>query len=205
MTSGAVLLVLPKLDSHMRSFERMSVRRSQGFVYVWVLLSVALLGVGLTVAVEVDSMVTRRDQEMALLDIGRQFRNALRTYQEASEPTEGNLRYPKTLAELLDDKRSGTTKRHLRKLFVDPITGQKEWGFILIEGRIVGVHSLSRARPIKRDGFDPEDQMFRGVESYSDWVFADPSAGLLMTGGTCSADRCTGQSSVEASVVSHVR
>ena len=58
-----------------------------------------------------------------------------------------------------------------RKVFVDPMTRKAEWGLVQVSGRIVGVHSLSAAVPIKQAGFDEESQSFTGAQSYAEWVF----------------------------------
>lgn len=144
-----------------------------GFAYLWVLLLVAFMGVGLTVAVEIDSTVARRDREMELLTIGRQFQTALGRYYE-SQGVGATKEYPASLEDLLQDSRVPGTRRHLRKLFVDPMTSTPEWGLVTIGGRIVGVHSMSPLVPIKQDGFPPEHANLRGKQKYSEWLFVYP-------------------------------
>jgi len=146
---------------------------------MWVLFSVASMGVLLAIALDIDSTATRRDKEMELLAIGRQFREGLRLYQEASQPSNGVAAYPERLQDLLEDTRSGSVKRHLRKLFVDPMTGKAEWGLVMVGGRIVGIHSLSKERPIKQDGFFPENETFRTATRYSDWIFTYPDSSTV--------------------------
>lgn len=160
----------------MPSFRSLQFKGDLGFAYIWVLLSVALMGIFLTIAFDVDSTVTRRDKEMELLAIGRQFREGFRLYQEASKSSDGVAAYPQRLQDLLEDTRSGSVKRHLRKLFVDPMTNKAEWGLLVVGGRIVGIHSLSTERPLKQDGFDPEWGSFRSAERYSEWVFSYPDS-----------------------------
>jgi hypothetical protein len=60
------------------------------------------------------------------------------------------------------------------------MTGRAEWGLLRVGGRIVGVHSLSEAQPIKQAGFDDDDQSFAHSERYRDWVFTHPP-NLLQT------------------------
>lgn len=152
--------------------------RCAGFTYLWVLLVVALMGVGLTLAVEIDSTAAQRERERELLSIGRQFRVAIGRYYE-SQLTGGRREYPTSLEDLLKDNRSPGLRRHLRKIFVDPMTGKAEWGVVRVQGRIVGVHSLSERMPIKQDGFEPDDAPFRGKQKISEWVFAYPPEVLL--------------------------
>ncbi|WP_187364376.1 type II secretion system protein [Massilia genomosp. 1] len=148
-------------------------RGQGGFTYLWVLLLVAFMGLGLTVAVEVDATAARRERERELLIIGRQFQTALGRYHE-SELTAGKKDYPASLEELLEDRRFPGVRRHLRKIFVDPMTGNAEWGLVMLGGRIVGVHSLSDKTPIKQAGFAPEHAALRGKQKYSEWQFLYP-------------------------------
>lgn len=162
------------MDSRMpRSESRPGAQRQGGFTYLWVLLLVAFIGLGLTVAVEIDSTAARRDREQELLIIGRQFQTALGRYYE-SQLTAGKKDYPVSLEELLEDHRFPGVRRHLRKIFVDPMTGNAEWGLVMMGGRIVGVHSLSDQTPIKQAGFAPEHAALRGKQKYSEWHFLYP-------------------------------
>lgn len=149
-----------------------------GFAYLWTLLLVAFMGIGLTVGAEVYSTSVRRDKEKELLFIGHQFRDAIGRYYEGL--LQGGARvYPVTLDELLQDTRSPGARRYLRKRFVDPMTGKAEWGLVIIGGRIVGVHSLSEQEPIKVDNFEPADAAFRGKKKYYEWVFTYPADLML--------------------------
>ncbi len=91
----------------------------------------------------------------------RQFQRVLTSYQSVTT-SEGMGNYPETLEELLEDKRGLVTRRHLRKICVGPMTGRAEWGLVRVGGRIVGVHSLSDATPVKQSNFDVD---FVGFES----------------------------------------
>jgi type II secretory pathway pseudopilin PulG len=152
--------------------------RCRGFSFLWLLIVVALIGVGLGTAVQIESVAIQRDKERELLVIGRQFRNAIARYYETR--LEGHSReYPASLDDLLKDPRQPGLTRHLRKIFVDPITAKPEWGLVWVKGRVAGIHSLSDAVPIKQAGFEAEDMAFVGKQKLSDWVFAYPSD-LLM-------------------------
>ena len=144
-----------------------------GFTYLWVLLLTALMGVGLTVAAEIDSTAGRRDREKELMAIGRQFQTAIGRYYEI-DAGGGRKEYPASLDDLLQDKRVPGIRRHLRKVFVDPMTGKSDWGLVIVAGRIAGVHSLSEAVPIKQDAFPPEFAGLRGKQKYSEWQFVYP-------------------------------
>jgi len=158
--------------------------RQNGFAYLWVLLLVAFMGLGLTLGVEMYTTGVQRDKEKELLAIGRQFRVAIRRYYESatgSGSATGRLDYPATLEDLLKDNRTPGIKRHLRKIFVDPMTGKAEWGLVRINGRIAGVYSLSDKMPIKQGSFEADDSSFYGKEKYSEWQFTYPSD-LMMRG-----------------------
>lgn len=142
-------------------------RACGGFSYLWVLMLVALMGVGLTVAAEVHSVASQRDKERELIAIGRQFRTAIGRYYES-----GNRQFPNALSDLLRDERVPGVRRHLRKIFIDPMTGKAEWGLVRCAGRIIGVHSLSKKKPIKQDGFEPDEIALAKKMTYSEWVFA---------------------------------
>jgi Tfp pilus assembly protein PilE len=158
-------------------------RRNEGFAYLWLLLLVAFMGLSLTIGVQIYSTSVQRDKEAELLAIGHQFRLAIgRYYETRAVAGQGDSKggdYPATLDDLLKDNRSLATRRHLRRVFVDPMTGKAEWGLLVVGGRIVGVHSLSDKVPIKQDHFEAEDMGFRGKQKYSDWVFTYPSDLLL--------------------------
>lgn len=162
------------MGAPMSPCERRSPRGKQaGFSYLWLLLLVALLGVGLTVAVEIDATAVQRDREKELIAHGRQFRTAIGRYYEGLQAG-GKREYPATLEDLLQDRRVPGVKRHLRKVFVDPMTRKAEWGLVKVGGRIVGVHSLSEAKPIKLEGFEAEDMGLRNKNKYSEWLFVYP-------------------------------
>jgi len=157
--------------------------RTEGFAYLWTLLAVALMGVGLAVVGQVYSTSLQREKEQELLFIGRQFREALGRYHSVRS-VGGYETYPATLEELLQDPRSPVALRHLRRQYVDPMTGKAEWRLIRLDGKIVGIHSLSAATPLKQDGFEPAEASFKGAKRYADWVFTYPADLLLKTDGS---------------------
>ncbi|CDG81309.1 putative uncharacterized protein [Janthinobacterium agaricidamnosum NBRC 102515 = DSM 9628] len=152
----------------------MPARRHAGFAYLWTLLLVAFMGIGLSIASELYSTALRRDKERELIFIGHEFRNAIGRYYEV-KGAGGQAQYPLTLEDLLKDNRFAKPKRHLRRLYTDPTTGQAAWGLVLQEGRIVGVHSLSQQQPIKQDNFLDGDTGLRQKARYADWVFTYPA------------------------------
>lgn len=149
---------------------RQSLRRASGFAYLLLLVAVAVLSIAAAGSITVGHSVSRRDAEQALLTVGEDFRAALASYG-AVEGT-GVSQGPKELMDLLRDPRVPGIRRHLRQIHVDPLTGRGEWGLVRGSGgQILGVYSLAEGRPIKRTGFEPNQQGFDDAKSYVDWVF----------------------------------
>jgi type II secretory pathway pseudopilin PulG len=150
-------------------------RDAQGFTFLGVMFLVILMGLAVTVASEAWYMSLRREKEEELLFAGDQMRRAIASFT-ASVPGAAQ-RYPGSLQELIRDPRLPGVKRHLRKIYQDPMTGKTEWGLIRSsEGAITGVHSLSDREPIKKSGFSRDDRDFEGKTQYSKWVFVPKTA-----------------------------
>ncbi|MFM9888673.1 MAG: hypothetical protein ACKVQT_37095 [Burkholderiales bacterium] len=149
---------------------------ARGFTYVGLLLVVALAGVALAGAGTLWSTATHRDREAELLFVGEQIQRAITSYYDQGPA--GVKQFPAKLEDLLQDRRFPTTRRHLRKVFVDPVTGMREWGIVRGPGGgITGVFSLSEASPIKRAEFPPAFQQFASAKTYRDWRFVYGQAG----------------------------
>lgn len=145
--------------------------RPSGFTYIGLLIAVAILGVVSAGAITAGSALQRRSHEAELLFIGEQFRAAFQSYYDSTPP--GHAPYPASLAQLLKDPRLPATRRHLRRIYADPLTGKAQWGTIPAPGGgIAGIHSLAEGRPIKISGFPPAFASFEGKASYSDWIFS---------------------------------
>ncbi len=152
-------------------------KNQAGYSLLWVMMLVAMLGVSLMIGEEIYRTSVRRDHERELIFIGRQMREAIARYYEA---TPGAIKqYPDSLEALLLDPRVPGSRRYLRKIYLDPMTGKSEWGLYMLAGKVVGVHSLSAERPIKVAKFEPTEASFEGREKYSDWVFCHPPDLLL--------------------------
>jgi len=148
-----------------------SKRHDAGFTYLGLLFLLAIIGIVSATALQVGAVMHRRAAEEALLDVGREFSQALESYRRVTP--KGQPDEPSTLQDLLKDPRFPGVVRHLRKLYYDPVTGRQEWGIQRSEDMkgIAGVFSLSDAKPIKIGNFDLRLQGFTGKSSYQDWVF----------------------------------
>ncbi|MDB5804527.1 MAG: type secretion system pseudopilin PulG [Betaproteobacteria bacterium] len=153
----------------------------RGFTLLGVLLLVAVLAIVTSATLSAGLAMQRRAAEQELLFTGREFQHAFRSYYETAVSTP---RYPLKLEDLLRDPRFPGVRRHLRRLYADPITGKAEWGLIQAPGGgIMGVYSLAKGTPIKVDLFDAELTGFEGKSSYAEWKFAYAPPGLAIPGG----------------------
>jgi len=145
-------------------------RGEAGFTYLGLLILVAILALAASATLTLGSIVQRREAEQRLLEVGAAYRQAIDSYLNSSPA--GDRRYPGTLTDLLRDPRYPGVRRHLRQLYADPITGKNEWGLVGAPGGgIMGVYSLSNAKPIKIADFALENESFEEATHYSQWVF----------------------------------
>lgn len=146
-----------------------------GFTYLYVLLLIALIGMGLAAAGTLWRTDSQRTREAELLFIGGQYRQAIRSYYQLDP---GQPRLPQSVDVLLEDNRRPKAVRHLRRAYRDPLTGGELALIRTPDGKgIVGVMSRAPGRPFKLAGFLPEDEAFSDAESYADWRFVfTPSA-----------------------------
>lgn len=148
----------------------------RGFTFIVVLILIALIGAGLATAGTVWRTQAQREREEELLFVGQQFRAAIESYVKRSP---GAPEFPRRLEDLVEDRRGPVPLRHLRRLYVDPMTGTRDWGLVRQGDRIVGVHTRHVSTPYKTAGFRPGDEAFESAGSVSDWRFvfraADPA------------------------------
>ena len=103
----------------------------KGVVYLWALFAVTVAGVVLAATGQVWQIKVQREKELELLFIGDQFRKAIMSYY--NNPLTGVRQYPEKLEDLLEDKRGPIPIRHLRKIYIDPMTRDDEWGLVIEE------------------------------------------------------------------------
>lgn len=109
-----------------------------GFTYLILLFSIAILGIGLATTGVIWSTESRLAKERELEFIGQEFVRAIESYYNA---TPGEVKtYPQTLEDLVTDTRFLFTKRHLRKIYTNPFTSDVDWIFIKHpQGGITGI------------------------------------------------------------------
>jgi type II secretory pathway pseudopilin PulG len=163
-----------------------SVRRERaaaGFTYIGLLFAVALAGVTLAATGMLWSTAVQREKEADLIFAGLEFASAIGRYR-ADHKGDGDG-YPRTFEALVQDPRVPFTRRYLRKIYVDPMTGRAEWGIVRSPaGGIAGVHSLSTTRPL-RSVLPSDVTVVAKAGDHSDWRFlAIAAAPSKPPGGT---------------------
>ncbi len=148
-------------------------RDQRGAALLVVLVMVIIVGLVAGIAGTSWQTIRQRAREAELFWRGDQYRQAIQSYYEYGAGGSRNRagQYPAKLKDLLKDPRSLAPKKHIRRLFVDPMTGG-DWELIKDKGgRITGVHSSSSLEPFQQDGFPVEYEAFAGTASYTAWEF----------------------------------
>jgi type II secretory pathway pseudopilin PulG len=150
----------------------------RGFTYLGLMFVICVLALTATMASAVWSTLQQRADERELAFAGRQFQSAIERFRQRQ--FDGRSRYPASLEELLRDARGLTVERHLRRIYIDPMTGRAQWGLLrLADGGVIGVHSLSGRSPMP-DTLLAASLGFGHAPSYREWRFVAPSAVPLL-------------------------
>lgn len=150
---------------------RKTLRDESGFTYIAMLVAVVVMGVALGITAEISSTIAKREREAELIFRGSAIKTAIARYYDSSP---GVKRFPKLIGELVEDKRFPVPKRHLRKLYKDPMVADGNWNLIRMKNgaSIIGVSSLSEDVALKTAGFPGIlDEYFEDKGSYSEWEF----------------------------------
>ncbi|WP_256081586.1 type II secretion system protein [Massilia sp. YIM B04103] len=144
---------------------------ARGFTYISVIILVAVIGLVSAATLRLGVLLQRSAAERELLNIGAEFSDALKSYAAATP--QGQHPQPRTLNDLLRDPRYPQIRRHLRKIYIDPMTGKPEWGLLTVPNKIgiAGIYSLSEAKAIKVANFPARFAVFEGKTRISDWKF----------------------------------
>jgi type II secretory pathway pseudopilin PulG len=147
-------------------------RRNGGFTYLSVIILVAIIGLVTAATLKMGAVIQRSKAEEQLLDIGAAFSDALQSYADATPA--GMPTQPPSLQALLKDTRFTSTRRHLRQIYPDPMTGKAEWGVVYLGDKagVLAVYSLSDAKPVKIGNFPLRFAGFEGKQKISEWRFA---------------------------------
>jgi type II secretory pathway pseudopilin PulG len=141
----------------------------RGATLLTVLVIVALLGLAASMAGQSLSALMQREREAELLWRGQQYRQAIASYYNVKRGAQQV--YPSKFEDLLKDPRFPDIKRHLRRLYNDPMTG-KEWEAVKDPAeKLVGVRSTSDLTPFQQANFPKGLQDLEGKTSYREWEF----------------------------------
>lgn len=181
-------------------------RLESGFVYLWALFAVALAGVVMAGTGQVWQTKSQRDKEAELMFIGEEFRKAIMSYHNS------NKQYPSSLEDLLKDERSPNIKRHLRKIYLDPITNTAEWGLVdeppptagaaASKGSATDKSAAANKNSTTSGGLAPSNTQTTGTgqaSSTSPTSSTNPAAGTSSTSTTGGPGQTASDSSAPAS------
>lgn len=145
--------------------------QSAGFILLGLLVLMIVSGFALAQVGARWKDAVQREREQELLKIGEVYRLAIGRYYNQ---TPGVVKeYPPNLEALLKDERFPKPRKHLRKLYLDPVTQREGWGILEApSGGVMGVYSLSDKVPFKTKGFRPQYQYLEGKKFYGEWYFA---------------------------------
>jgi len=141
-----------------------------GFTYIAVLVALLMMSLATQGVLTYVSQQSQREREADLLRIGQAYVQAIGAYYEA---TPGSVkRWPKTLEDLLEDRRLVSIRRHLREIYPDPITRLPDWNLLRArDGGIEGLRSRSELTPIRSGAMDLGNVKLEAASRYADWQF----------------------------------
>ncbi len=127
------------------SLKTKQIQTQRGFAYIVLLFLVAAISVTIAIVSQDEATLQMREKERDWLFIGHQYQQAIKRYYEKSP--DGIKTLPNNIDDLVLDSRFIKPVHHLRKPYLDPLTG-KEWALIRNEeGFLIGVNSES-ANPV---------------------------------------------------------
>lgn len=130
-------------------------------IYPVLLVSILIMGIATAGAAQLWSTQIKREKEAELLFRLRELRRGIAGYRA------DHNRLPKELKDLLEDRTQLVTRRYLRRLYSDPLTGKADWNLDLLmdrDGTVAGIRDVrSRAEGV------PLKVLADGKTSYKDW------------------------------------
>ncbi len=157
----------------------------RGAALLVVLVLVVILGLAAGMTGQSWSAIMQREREAELLFRGQQYIKALESYYNVKQGAQ--QMFPTELEHLVKDPRSPGTVRHLRKIYLDPMTGKD---LVVIKdpaNRIIGVRSDSDLEPFQKNGFPQNLDNLNDKATYREWEFVyvpkKPRKRAVQTGG----------------------
>lgn len=130
--------------------------RDGGFTYLGMLFLVALTAAGMAALGHAWKTAAQREKERELEWRGAEIARAIASYAKAGPTPPGE--YPRSLDDLLSDRRGVKTRHHLRRAYVDPFSLQADWELVpepSQPGRFSAVRSRSEQpllKEVQQDG-----------------------------------------------------
>lgn len=144
-----------------------------GFTYLWLLAAMAVLAIGMAIAGPMWARQAQRERESELLRVGAAYATAIEHYYRT--PAGGTRQLPRSVDDLLLDRRFPTPVRHLRSAYTDPL--QPGTALELLRapsGEIRGVASSSLDAPIRQTAWTDGRHTLPAATPatrYRDWQF----------------------------------
>jgi type II secretory pathway pseudopilin PulG len=166
-------------------------RQQQGFTLIAVLVAMLMLALATTQVTTVAAQQAQREREEQLLRIGLAYQQAIGLYYENSPGTV--KRWPRDIADLLEDRRFVSLQRYLRKAYADPLGAGQDWGLVrAADGGIQGVYSQSTVTPIRSAAIELPGLKLPAAQQYQQWQFVyTPQTGSANPGNPSGRNRPT--------------
>lgn len=145
--------------------------RPHGYSYLVVLFLVALTAAGLAALGRAWSTAAQRERERELAFRGSAIANAITSYQRAGTVVGPEL--PRSLDDLLEDRRGVTVRHHLRRRYADPFTGEADWELVPSQASSAAGFNAVRSRSgraLLREQAPDGSTLHKA----SDWLFTAP-------------------------------
>jgi len=130
-------------------------------IYPLLLIAILVMGIATMGVAELWQTQVKREKEEELLFRLTQFRVAIARYRAAHNG------YPRELKDLLEDRSTFSTRRYLRRIYKDPITGKDDWQLTKVVDRAGVVSGISDVK--SRAEGKPLKSLPGKKETYKDW------------------------------------
>lgn len=153
------------MANHSASFKFLSSSKStqRGFTYLAVLFAIAIAGISISVTSEIWVKQSSREHQAQVDWIGTQYEDAIASFYYSSLPSNGLRAYPRSVDDLLEDKRFTPPRRHLRQTYQSALpSGHRIAMARLATGEINGVEAFdSESRLVSSHVFQQTQSLLR--------------------------------------------
>ena len=145
----------------------------RGFTYIWLLVAIAVLAIGMVTVGPLWARQAQRDREAEMLRVGVAYAVAIEHYYRM--PAGGMRQLPRSVDDLLLDRRFPVPVRHLRSAYTDPLKPGVALELVRApSGEIRGVASSSLEAPIRQTAWSDGRHTLPATTPttrYRDWQF----------------------------------